>query len=104
MKTFRKLGILVSSERHLDKIIKLCEAAEEKGVEVMIFFTHRGTLLAQDPRFSELEGRARISLCRVSFESQGGMKSPIERIDEIDFGTQARNVEMIEKCDRYLVF
>ena len=103
MKTFRKLGIFVSSDRHLDKIIKLCEAAKEKEVEVIIFFTHRGTLLTQDPRFSELEGKARMSLCRVSFESQN-LKSPIERIDERDLDTQTRNVEMIEDCDRYLVF
>ena len=103
MKTPKKLGIFVSSERHLDQIIKLCEAAKERGVEVIIFFTHRGTLLTQDPRFSELEGKARISFCRVSFESHG-LKSLIERIDGKDFGTQARNVEMIEECDRYLVF
>ena len=103
MKTFRKLGIFVSSDRHLDKIIKLCEAAGEKEVEVIIFFTHRGTLLTQDPRFSELEGKARMFLCRVAFESHG-LESPTKRIDEKDLGTQARNVEMIEDCDRYLVF
>ena len=103
MKTFKKLGIFVSSDRHLDKIIKLCEAAEEKRVEVIIFLTHRGTLLTQDPRFSELEGKVRMSLCRVAFESHG-LKSPIEGIDERNLGTQARNVEMIQDCDRYLVF
>ena len=103
MKTLRKLGILVSSERHLDKIINLCEAAKEKGVEVMIFFTHRGTLLAKDPRFSELKGKAKISFCRVAFESHG-LRSTIGRIDVKDFGTQAKNVELIEECDRYLVF
>ncbi len=103
MKTPKKLGLFVSSERHLDKIIKLCEAAKEKEVEVIIFFTHRGTLLAQDPRFPELAGKAKMSLCQVAFESLG-MKSPIKRIDELDFSTQAKNVEMIEECDRYLVF
>ena len=103
MKTPRRLGILVSSDRHLDKIIKLCKAAEEKEVEVIIFFTHRGTLLTQDPRFSELEGKARMSLCRVAFESHG-LKPSIERIEEKNLGTQSRNVEMIEDCDRYLVF
>ena len=103
MKPPKKLGIFVSSDRHLDKIIKLCEAAVEKGVEVIIFFTHRGALLTQDPRFSELEGRAKMSLCRVSFESHG-LKSDLKRIDDKDFGTQAQNVEMIEKCDQYLVF
>ena len=103
MKTPKKLGIFVSSDRHLDKIIKLCEAAVEKEVEVILFFTHRGTLLTQDPHFSELEGKARMSLCRVSFENHG-LKSPIEGIDERDLSTQAGNVEMIEDCDRYLVF
>ena len=103
MKTRKKLGIFVSSDRHLGKIIKLCEAAAEKEVEVIIFFTHRGTLLIRNPRFSELEGKAKMSLCRVAFESHG-LKSLLERIDEKDFDTQARNVEMIEECDRYLVF
>lgn len=103
MKTPKKLGILVSSDRHLDKIIRLCEAAKEKEVEVTIFFTHRGTLLTQDPRFSELEGKARMSLCRVALESHG-LKSSIKGIDAKDLGTQTRNVEMIEDCDRYLVF
>ncbi|MBN1832912.1 MAG: hypothetical protein JW896_12470 [Deltaproteobacteria bacterium] len=103
MKTPKKLGILVSSEKHLDKIINLCEAAKEKGVVVTIFFTHRGTLLTQEPRFSELKGKARISICRAAFENHG-LKSPIERMDGKDFGTQARNAEMIEECDRYLVF
>jgi len=103
MKTPKKLGIFVSSDRHLDKIIKLCEAAVEKEVEVIVFFTHRGILLTQDPRFSELKGKAKISLCRVSFESHG-LRSYLERIDGKDFGTQAQNVEMIEECDQYLVF
>ena len=103
MKIPKKLGIFVSSDRHLDKIIKLCEAAKQKGVEVMIFFTHRGTLLTQDPRFSELKGKAKVSLCRVAFENHG-LKSAVEGINERRLDTQARNVEMIEECDRYLVF
>jgi hypothetical protein len=103
MKKSKKLGILVSSERHLEKIIRLCEAAKEKEVEVIIFFTHRGTLLTQDPRFSELEGKAKMSLCQVAFEGHG-LESPIKGIEEENFGTQADNVEIIENCDRYVVF
>ena len=103
MKTSQKLGILVSSNRHLDKIIKLCEAAEAKDVEVIIFLTHFGTLLTQDPRFAELEGKAHMSLCSVAFESHG-LKPPVKGIDVKGFGTQAENAEMIEKCDRYVVF
>ena len=103
MKTSGKLGIFVSSDSHLDKIIKFCEAAENKDVEVIIFFTHLGTLLTQDPRFGELEGKAKMSLCSVAFKGHD-LKPPVKGMDEKDFGTQAGNVEMIEDCDRYVVF
>jgi len=100
----KKLGILVSSDKHLDKVIKLCQAAKKKGdVEVTIFFTHLGTMLTQDPRFGELEGLAKMSLCNVGFESHQ-LKPPVVGIGEKDFGTQARHGELIEESDRYVVF
>ncbi|MEJ2588944.1 MAG: hypothetical protein P8165_15500 [Deltaproteobacteria bacterium] len=36
----KSLGVLVSSDKHLDKVIKLCKAAKNKGVETTVFFTH----------------------------------------------------------------
>ena len=100
----RKLGVFVSSDKHLVKIIKLCDAAQKKGdVEVTIFFSHLGTLLTQAPRFGELEGKGKLSLCNVGFESHG-LKPPVVGINEKDYATQARNGEMIEECDRYVAF
>jgi hypothetical protein len=99
----RSLGVFASSDKHLDKIIKLCKAAGKKDVEVTIFFTHKATLLTQDPRFAELEGLAKMSLCNVGFESHR-LKPPVIGIGEKDYATQARNGEMIEDCDRYVVF
>jgi hypothetical protein len=100
----KKLGIFVSSDRHLDKVIKLCSASKKRGdVEVTIFFTHLGTTLTQDPRFAELEGLARMSLCNVGFESHH-LKPPVVGIAETDYGTQARHGELIEECDRYVAF
>lgn len=100
----RKLGVFVSSDKHLDKLIKLCRAAKAKGdVEVTIFFSHLGTLLTQDDRFGELEGLAKMSLCNVGFEGHG-LKPPVVGIGEKDYGTQARNGEMVEDCDRYVAF
>lgn len=100
----KKLGVFVSSDRHLDKLIELCRAAKRKGdMEVTIFFTHLGTLLTQSPRFGELQGLAKMSLCNVGFESHQ-LKRPVVGIDEKDFATQARHGELIEECDRYLVF
>jgi hypothetical protein len=100
----KSLGVFVSSDLHLDKVIRLCKAARDKDdVEVTIFFTHLGTTLTQDPRFAELEGLAKLSLCNVGFESHG-LKPPVPGIGEKDYATQARNGEMIEECDRYVVF
>ena len=99
----KSLGILASSDKHLDKIIKLCKAAKVKGVTVTIFFTHLGVLLTQDPRFQELVGLAKMSLCNVGFEGHG-LKPPVPGIGEKNYATQARNGEMIEECDRYVVF
>ena len=99
----KSLGVFVSSDKHLDKLIKLCQAAKKKEVEVTIFFSHLGTLLTQDPRFAELEGLAKMALCNVGFEGHG-LKPPVPGIGEKDYATQARNGELIEECDRYVVF
>ena len=99
----KSLGIFVSSDQHLDKIIKLCKAAKKKDVDVTIFFTHLGTLLIQGKKFDELKGLARMTLCKVAFESKG-LRPPVPGIGEKDFATQARHAEVIEECDRYVVF
>ena len=99
----KSLGILVTSDKHLDKLIKLCMAAKDKEIEVKIFFSHLGTLLTQAPRFSELEGLGKLSICKVGFENHG-LKQPVTGINEEDYATQARNAELIEDCDRYVVF
>ncbi|MCD6561568.1 MAG: hypothetical protein J7L16_07420 [Deltaproteobacteria bacterium] len=96
------LGIFVSSDKHLDKIIKLCNAAEKKQIDVTIFFTHKGVLLTQDSLFASLNGLAKMALCKVSFESNC-LKSPVTGITEKDYATQAVHGEIIEECDRYIV-
>lgn len=97
------LGVFVSSDKHLDKLIRLCQAAKKKDVQVTIFYSHLGTLLTQDPRFGELEGIAKMSICNVGFESHG-LKPPVKGISDKDYATQARHGAMIEECDRYVVF
>ena len=100
----RSLGILVSSDQHLDKIIKLCRAAKNNGIKVALFFTHLGTLLTRDPRFADLEGTAEMAFCKVSLEGHGLKNTPIPGIGEKDYATQAKHAEIIEECDRYIVF
>lgn len=98
----KTLGVLVSSSHHLDKIIRLCNAAKKRGIEVTLFFTHKGTLLTQDPRFSELDG-LRIAVCKVGFENLG-LKPPVSGIEEKGYMTQAMHAELINNCERYVVF
>lgn len=98
----KMLGIFVSSNNHFDKIIKLCRAAKNKGVDVTLFFSHQGILLTQDPCFKELEG-LKMAVCKVGFEGHG-LKPPVPGIGEKDYTTQAMHAELIDDCDRYVVF
>ncbi len=98
-----KLGILVSSDKYLDYVIRLTDAAHAKNKEVEIFFTGKGVLLTQFPEFKELVGKATMSLCDVSFRALG-LEGEVTGLGFKDFATQAKNADLIEKSDRYLVF
>ena len=99
----KTIGIYVSSDRHLDKLIKLCRAAQKKEVAVRIFFTHIGTRLSTDARVRQLEELATTALCKVGFESHE-LKKEDALIDEKKFLSQSWHAEMIHDCDRYLAF
>ena len=98
-----KLGILVSSDKYLEYVVNLTEAARDKGREVEIFFTGKGVLLTQYPDFTRLVGKARMSLCDVSFRALG-LEGDVPGFGFKDFATQAKNAEIIKNSDRYLVF
>lgn len=98
----RKLGILVSTNRNLDHLLGLCRAARDKDVEVSVFFTHQGVLATQDPHFAEVSRLVKtLALCNVGFEANG-LQRPVPGLDDRDYATQARHVEMMENCDRYV--
>jgi len=98
-----KLGVLVSSDRHLDYVIHLTDAAHAKGKEIEMFFTGKGVLLTQSPEFSKLVGKAKMSLCDVSFRALG-LEGDVPGFGFKDFATQAKNAEIIKSSDRYVVF
>ena len=98
-----KLGILVATDRHLDHVISLTRAAHAKGKTVEIFFTGAGVALTQQKAFADLVDKARLSVCDVSFRAMG-LSGEVPGVGFKDFATQARNAEMINECDRYVVF
>lgn len=97
------LGVYVSSDRNLPQLIKLCEAAKNKGVKVKLFFTHVGTRLCTDPRLSELKGLAEIALCKVGF-ADNELDPSDSPVDPKGFASQSWHAEMIYDCDRYITF
>ena len=99
-----KLGIMVRDTNYLEYVINTAKAAHKKGIKVEIFFTGRGVLLTQDQRFKELVGMASLYVCDVSFRANGLEGKEVPGVGFKQFVTQARNAEMIEECDRYLVF
>ena len=99
----KTLGIYVSSDRHLDKLIRLCRAARTKGVTVRIFFTAEGTRLITDPRLKALNGCAEIALCKVGFEGRR-LKKDDAMVGQGAFLNQSWNAETIYHCDRFIAF
>ncbi len=99
----KKLGILVRDDKYLDQVINLTEAAHNKGVETQIFFTGRAVMLTQNSDFEKLVGKARLAVCDVSFRAFG-LSGDVPGVGFKDFATQARNAELVEESDRYVVF
>ena len=99
------LGILVSSDKHLDYVVNLTDVAHKKGKDVNIFFTGSSVKLTLNPDFEKLVGKAKISICDVSFRANGfhGREEEVPGVGFKDFATQARNAEMSAESDRYIV-
>ncbi|NOY69964.1 MAG: hypothetical protein GXP53_10860 [Deltaproteobacteria bacterium] len=98
-----KLGIVAGTDKHLDWVIKLADAAHVKGKKVEIFFTGFGVNLTQRPEFEQLVGKANLSVCDLSFRALG-LTGDVPGVGFKDFTTQAKNAEMLNECDRYIVF
>ena len=100
------LGILVTTDKHLDSVIGLVNAARDKGKDVQVFFTGAAVHLTLRPDFAELAGRAKLWICDVSFRANGynGRENEVPGVDFKSFATQGRNAEMLAETDRYVVF
>ncbi len=98
------LGICVATRRNMAHVVGLAKAAKAAGKEVKVFFTGEGVHLTHDPRFSELVGVAKVTLCEVSYEANGYKDKTLPGLTFKDFATQGKNAEMVEECERYVVF
>lgn len=101
----QSLGILVTTDKYLDYVINITDAAHKKGKEIQIFFTGRSVKLSLHSDFEKLVGKAKLSICDVSFRANGfhGREDDVPGVDFKGFATQARNAEMAAECDKYIV-
>lgn len=98
-----KLGILVNTDRHLEDIVGLTQAALEKGHEVNIFVMDAGTRLLGNSSFSGLCKTAgvRMSFCDHSTKQ---LQTETEEIpQEIICGSQYDNAVMNHDSDKVIV-
>lgn len=98
-----KLGILITTTKHLDKIIGIAHAANDKGHEVIIFAMDEGVKLLRDSKFTQLckLDNVVMSHCNHSASEQGVDVSEVSK--EIVTGSQYNNAMMNHQSDRVII-
>jgi len=98
-----KLGILITTDRHLNHILDISRAASAKGHEVTIFAMNEGTKLLANSEFirlCELDNTT-MSLCNHSATEFGVDTTGISK--EIIIGSQFNNAMMNNQADKIIV-
>lgn len=99
------LLILVADGKHMRPIVRLTEAACERGKRVYVHFSGRSVSLIRDPGFRALESKACISVCEASFREYGldDEVQEIPGIESINLVTQIQPAELLKQTDRHIV-
>jgi hypothetical protein len=98
-----KLGIHIKTDRHLEQVMGIVNAATSKGHEVMIFTMAGGERLLENPRYSDLckNPKVKMSYCDHDATHMGVKKEMIPA--EIACGSQFNNALMVNDADRVIV-
>jgi hypothetical protein len=97
------LGICATRRDSLPHLLGITRAARRAGKRVEIFVTGEAVFITQDPRFAEVIAKASVGICEVSYVAAGYQGVEIPGLVDNDFVTQARNAELVERCERYLL-
>ena len=98
-----KLGIIITTDKHLDHIVGITKAALSKGHEVNIFSMDQGVKLLEDPSFTALctEKGLTMSFCDYSTNT---VEISTEGIPgEIACGSQFDNANMNHDSDKVII-
>ena len=97
------LGICATGRNSLLHLLGIAGAAVRAGKRVQVFITGDAARFTQDSRFSEVVAIAEVGICEVSYFAAGYQGIEIPGLVDKDFVTQARNAELVERCERYLL-
>ena len=98
-----KLGIHIKTDRHLEQVMGIVNAAVLKGHEVMIFTMAGGERLLENPKYSGLckNPKVKMSYCDHDATHMGIKKDMIPA--EIACGSQYNNAVIVSEADRVIV-
>jgi len=98
-----KLGILVNTDRHLEHILGITNAAISKNYETNIFVMDAGTMLLKNDLFVALGDLSAVSitLCEHSAKSYGINTDHLSK--DIICASQFNNAMMNHYADRVIV-
>lgn len=92
------LGVLVNSDKYLDQVVGVVQAAKKAGHTVKIFMMDDGVLLGEE-LCGIVASDAEVAYCDHSAEPKG-----IKEITGATSGSQYQNAVMMHDADKVVVF
>ena len=98
-----RLGILVNTNKNLEEVLRLSNAALAKGHEVIIFAMDEGTKLLEQPFFTGLAGLPGVAMSFCDHSAQRfGVKTE-GTPKNVTCGSQYNNAVMAHNADKVIV-
>ena len=97
-----KLGIVITTDKHLDQILGITRSALSKGHEVKIFNMDEGVKFLENTSFTALCKEKGITMCFCDYSTKTVEISTEGVPSEIACGSQFDNANLNHDCDRVI--
>ena len=101
--TPQTLGILVNSDKYFDYVLRLAQAASERGKQVRVHVLDKGFGLFSAKEFSDLSRLANVTACSAGMASPAGEK-PVLLPQTVAVVPPERLADILREFDRTVVF
>ena len=98
-----KLGLLITTDKHLNDIVGLTNSALAKGHEVTIFNMDEGTKLLGCSALHELCGKDGVTMSFCDHSAKNAEISTEGIPSDVVCGSQFDNANMNHDCDKVIV-